>query len=134
MRVVDWDKTDPATGLSIGCKVACEIIDGLDHHELHLFNAPRRDNPATTAGELIETYMALKSQKGEINDVKSKADDEDNDARENEEEKASAVEVVAKEEEVEGWTPAKEDEVPEPIMKMTQIRRKIPLKIQTWMK
>lgn len=81
---MDWDETDANTGLSMGCKAACEIIDGLDHHELHLFNAPRRDNPAITAGELIERYLSLKSRKGACNDAKTKANDDDSDRLEDE--------------------------------------------------
>lgn len=117
-RIVDWDKTDPATGLSVGCKVACDIIDGLNHHELRLFNAPRRDNPAITAGELVERYMAVKSQKGEIHHVKFEADGEESDPLEDEEGEASAFGVD------EGSTTGKADEVQEPINEVTQTRRK----------
>lgn len=55
--MVDWEKTDPATGLTMGCKTACEIIDNLDYDELRLFNAPRRDNPDITPGELVEKFL-----------------------------------------------------------------------------
>lgn len=87
--MVDWDKTDPATGLTIGCKTACEIIDGLDCRELLLFNAPRKDNPRITTGELIEEFLLRKGTMIKIDDISSRRNEGINHQGQGEDEKGS---------------------------------------------
>lgn len=103
-----WDNTDPATGLSIGCKTACEIIDGLNHQQLQLFNAPRKDNAYITAGELIERYIASNRESITLDNTKHEASNYHNHLVENAEKVAAADEVSKTPEEMKDVTKIQE--------------------------
>jgi len=105
--------------------VACEIIDGLNHHELYLFNAPRRDNSNITTGELIERYTTLTRERGRFDDVKYEAVDgkSEDDGWE-----VSPARVIMERKEADDSTMAQEDKVQEPINEVTRTLSTSPTK------
>ena len=59
---INWEDTDPVSGISKGSRAAYDLIDTLNYDQLRMFNRLVQEHPHLTHGEYVELYFEATGQ------------------------------------------------------------------------